>query len=95
MSRLEEKVIDYMKKHPKVAITQALVGGFIMLGGAWWTRQSLLAWEATGGEKAMPRFVYWLYSIGGINAPAILFGLSSLIFFRRAYQIFKEMTAGK
>ncbi|MFC3928060.1 hypothetical protein ACVR05_05775 [Streptococcus caprae] len=91
MSKTESKIAEKMSQNPKAQLVLSLIFGFFILVGAWWGRQELLAWEATGGEKALPRFVYWLYSIGGVNAPAILLGLGSLIFFGRAYQIVKEM----
>lgn len=91
MEKMESAAANYMAKHPRAQIILNILGGVFILVVVWVKRQELVDWDLNGGELYMPRFVYWIYSVGGANAPAILFSLVSLIFFFKAYRIFRGL----
>lgn len=95
MNKAEKKVANYMNNHPKFQILLNISAGLFVLIFPWIKRQELVQWESTGGELTMPRFIYWIYSIGGVNAPAILFSLASLLFFFHAYRLIKQLRFNK
>lgn len=88
---MNDKLGAKMAQHPKVQIVFSTILGLLVAVYGFIIRQDLLAWEENGGEKLLPRFIYWMYSLVGATGLAIVFLATSMIFFYNSYRIFKKI----
>ncbi|HEL2383497.1 TPA: hypothetical protein U0431_001698 [Streptococcus suis] len=90
---MNDNIAKKMGQRPKVQIFFSTVLGLVVAVYGFIIRQDLLVWEETGGEKLLPRFIYWIYSLVGATGVALAFLAGSMIFFVNSYRIFKKLKA--
>ncbi|HFI0149697.1 TPA: hypothetical protein ACGO3A_000749 [Streptococcus suis] len=90
---MNDKIAEKMGQRPKVQMFFSAILGLVVAVYGFIIRQDLLVWEERGGEKLLPRFIYWIYSLVGATGVALVFLAVSMIFFVNSYRIFKKLKA--